>query len=148
MTDDSRNSYCNDSNDDSDALESAVAGAPLGPVRLTASFLANRERVSLPFSMGGLAIRRWSPHAHAAYVAHWRQVLTSTQFSLAGIDADFCAFPAVTGVIEVAAGAALLAMPGPLRGSRLQGQQTLFGRDRSLRAALVALQLRYASPTS
>ena len=46
--------------------------------------------------MGGLAIRRWSPHAHAAYVAHWRQVLTSTQFSLAGIDADFCAFPAVT----------------------------------------------------
>ena len=87
---------------DSDALESAVAGAPLGPVRLTASFLANRERVSLPFSMGGLAIRRWSPHAHAAYVAHWRQVLTSTQFSLAGIDADFCAFPAVTGVIEVA----------------------------------------------
>ena len=55
---------------DSDALESAVAGAPLGPVRLTASFLANRERASLPFSMGGLAIRRWSPHAHAAYVAH------------------------------------------------------------------------------
>ena len=39
-------------------------------------------------------------------------------------------------------------LPGPLRGSRLQGQQTLFGRDRSLRAALVALQLRYASPTS
>ena len=43
---------------DSDALESAVAGAPLGPVRLTASFLANRERGSLPYSMGGLAIRR------------------------------------------------------------------------------------------
>ena len=62
--------------------------------------------------MGGLAIRRWSPHAHAAYVAHWRQVLTSTQFSLAGIDADFCAFPAVTRVIEVAAGAALLASHG------------------------------------
>ena len=75
--------------------EEAEQGAPLGPVRLTASFLANSERVSLPYSMGGLAIRRWSPHAHAAYVAHWRQVLTSTQFSLAGIDADFCAFPAV-----------------------------------------------------
>ena len=39
-------------------------------------------------------------------------------------------------------------LPGPLRGSRLQGRSTLFGRDRSLRAALVALQLRYASPTS
>ena len=38
---------------DSDALESAVAGAPLGQVKLTASFLANKERVSLQAVLDG-----------------------------------------------------------------------------------------------